>query len=179
MSLYVVDDAIRALAARRHLPNSHLAKWLAMDTGSRAALIEMVEPLKMRTGQIVVAIDLLDEIAIRERATVAAILSRADIRRSCVLDASGPAQAAAFLDALRAIRFPRLKLAIERLSAEVAALRLPAGLRVVLPKNLGSDELMIQLNARTPLEMRNLLDTLAAKKSELVRLAKLIGDDEA
>jgi hypothetical protein len=179
MSDDTADHAIRALASRRHLPESHLAKWLAMDAESRAALIEIVERLKMRTGQIVVAIDLLEEIAIRERATITAILAREEIRRACALDTSGPARAVAFLDALRAIRFPRLKLAVERLSAEVAALRLPAGLRVVLPKNLSSDELMIQLSARTPLEMGNMLDTLSANKSKLVRLAKLIGDDEA
>ena len=173
------DDAIRALAARRHLPESHLAKWHAMDPESRAALTEIVERLKLRTGQIVVAIDLLEEIAIRERTAVTAILARDEIRRATALHASGPARAAAFLDVLRAIRFPRLKLAIERLSAEIAAIRLPAGLRVVLPKNLSSDELMIQLSARTPLEMENLLDTLAAKKPALVQLATLMGDDEA
>jgi hypothetical protein len=173
------DEAIHALATRRHLPRSHLEKWLAMDAESRMALFELVERLKMRTGQIVVAVDLLEEIAIRERATVAAILTRAEIRRADALDASGPARAAAFLDALRAIRFPRLKLAVERLSAEVAALRLPSGLRVVLPKNMSSDELVIQLSARTPLELGNLLDAIAAKKSDLIRLAKLIGDDEA
>lgn len=180
MSNDVVDDAIRALATRRHLPESHLAKWLAMDAASREALTKTVERLKMRTGQIVVAIDLLDEISIRERATVNSILAREEIRRACALDASGPARAAALLDVLRAIRFPRLKLAVERLSAEVAALRFPPGLRVVLPKDLSSDELMIQISARTPLEMGNLLDTLAVKKSDLVRLAKLIGgEDEA
>ena len=91
---------------------------------------------------------------------------------------SGPARAAAFLDALRAIRFPRLKRAVERLSSEVAALKLPPGVRVVLPKDLGSDELMIRVSARTGRELGNLIDALAAKKSGLVRIARLIGGDD-
>ncbi len=170
--------AIRACAANRRLPEPHLDKWLAMDTPSRMGLLDIAERLKMRTGQIVTAIDLLDEIEIREGSSPVAILARDDIRRACALKGSGPARAAAFLDALRAIRFPRLKRAVERLSSEVAALKLPPGVRVVLPKDLGSDELMIRVSARTGRELENLIDALAAKKSGLVRIAKLIGGQD-
>jgi hypothetical protein len=170
--------AIRACAASRHLTESHTEKWLAMLTPSRMALLDVAERLKLRTGQLVAAIDLLDEIEIREGASPAAILARDDIRRACALRGSGPARAAAFLDALRAIRFPRLKRATERLSSEIAALKLPAGVRVVLPKDLGSDELMIHVSARTGRMLENLIDALAAKKSGLVRIAELMGGDD-
>jgi hypothetical protein len=170
--------AIRACAANRHLPVSHLEKWLAMDTPSRMGLLDIAERLKMRTGQIIAAIDLLDEIEIREGSSPVAILARDEIRRACALAGSGPARAAAFLEALRTIRFPHLRQTMERLSSEVAALKLPPGVRVVLPKDLGSDELMIRVSARTGRELENLIDALAAKKSGLVRLAKLIGGDD-
>src|ERR1700688_2931341 len=115
--------AIRACAASHHLPESHTEKWLAMDTPSRMGLLDIAERLKLRTGQIIAAIDLLDEIEIREGVSPAKILLRDEIHRACTLLGSGPWRAAAFLDALRAIRFPRLKLAVERLSSEIAALK--------------------------------------------------------
>ena len=64
------------------------------------------------------------------------------------------------------------------MSSEVAALKLPRGVHVVLPKDLGSDELMIRISARTGRELENLIDALAAKKSGLVRIAKMIGGDD-
>jgi hypothetical protein len=170
--------AIRACAASRHLPDLNTEKWLAMATPSRMALLDIAERLKLRTGQLIAAIDLLDEIEIREGTSPAAILAREEVRRACALQGSGPWRAKAFLDALRAIRFPRLKLAVEHLSSEVAALKLPSGVRVMLPKDLSSDELVIRVTARTASEVESLIDALGAKKSGLVRIAKLIGGDD-
>jgi len=84
----------------------------------------------------------------------------------------------AFIEALRKIRFPRLNEAVDRLSAEIAALKLPSGIRVELPKDLGSDELMIRVSARTGRELEKLIDALAAKKSGLVRIAKMMGGQD-
>jgi hypothetical protein len=170
--------AIRACAANRHLPEPHTEKWLAMATPSRMGLLDIAERLKLRTGQLVAAIDLLDEIEIREGSSPAEILARDEIQRACTLPGSGPWRAAAFIDALRAIRFPRLKVAMERLSSEVAALKLPAGVRVELPKDLGSDELVIRVSARTGRELENLIDALAAKKTGLARIAAVMGGDD-
>ena len=170
--------AIRASAASHHLPEFHTEKWLAMATPSRMGLLDVAERLKLRTGQLIAAIDLLDEIEIREGLSPAETLKRADVQRTFALKGSGPWRAAAFIEALRAIRFPRLRDAIERLSSEVAALKLPPGVLVVLPKDLGSDELMLQMSARTAEELDKLIDAIAAKKPGLVRVAKMIGGDE-
>src|SRR5579872_6948441 len=122
--------AIRACAANRRLDDAHTEKWLAMLTPSRMALLDIVERLNLRTGQLTAAIDLLDEIEIREGASPGQTLAREEIRRACLSQGSGPWRAASFLEALRKIRFPRLRAAVERLSAEVAALKLPSGIRV-------------------------------------------------
>ena len=52
-----------------------------MDLPSRAAMLDLARTLRLRTGQLVTALDTLDEIAVRERVTVAAILDRVEIRR--------------------------------------------------------------------------------------------------
>jgi hypothetical protein len=167
--------AIRACAANRHLSEAETEKWLAMPTPSRMGLLNVAERLQLRTGQLVAAIDLLTEIEIREGVSPAEILLRDDVQRACKLAGSGPWRAAAFIEALRKIRFPRLKEAVDRLSAEIAALKLPSGVRVELPKDLGSDELQIRVSARTERQLGYLIDALTEKKPGLVRIAKLMG----
>ncbi len=108
MSEDSIDRAIRELAARRRLPGAHLDKWLAMDDASRGALAEVAQRLKLRTGQLISAVALLEELSAREGESPAAILAREEIRRASGTPGSAPARAAAFLDALRALRFPRL-----------------------------------------------------------------------
>src|ERR1700685_3277971 len=83
-----IDEQIRAVAAERRLPSSHLAKWLAMDQLSRDAMHEVARPLRLRTGQLLTALDTLDEIAVREHLTAAAILDHPEIRR--IVRRSGP-----------------------------------------------------------------------------------------
>jgi hypothetical protein len=170
--------AIRACAESRHLSEAQTEKWLAMATPSRMALLDYTQRLNLRTGQLVAAIDLLDEIELREGVAPVQVLGREEVRRTCMLHGSGPWRAKAFLDTLRAIRFPRLKLAVEQLESEIAALELPRGVRVELPKDLGSDELVVRLSARTAANLENLIDALVAKKSAVVRIVKLIGGDE-
>lgn len=178
MNPHRTDDAIRALGCAHHVPDTQVARWLAMDEASRGAFLELAETLKLRTGQIVAALELLEEIAVRESAPAAAILARAEIRRAAAGKGSGPARAAAFLDALRAVRFPRLKRALERVSAELSALRLPPGISVVLPKDLGSDELVVRLSARTGRDLKRLIRALGEKGPGLVRIAGILGGDD-
>ena len=170
--------AIRASAANRHLDEAHTEKWLAMPTPSRMGLLDVAERLNLRTGQLVAAIDLLTEIEIREGVSTAQILLRDDVQRSFKLAGSGPWRAAAFIEALRKIRFPRLREAQDRLSSEIAALKLPSGIRVKLPKDLGSDELTIEIGARAGRELEKLIDVLTEKKAGLARLVELLGGND-
>src|SRR5579863_8491406 len=68
-----LDDAIRRWADEQHLADAHLRRWLGLSDDDRAALLEIAETLRMRTGQFVTTFELLEEIALRERATTVAI----------------------------------------------------------------------------------------------------------
>jgi hypothetical protein len=190
------DDAIRQWAAQRYLPESHLRRWLLLTHEDRAALLGLAETLGLRTGQFVTAFELLEEIALRERATnvsraldasssvtISTILARSEIRR--ILDGSGsaPGRARELIDTLRAVRFPRLKRTADRLTAEIAALNLPGGVKVLLPKDLSSDEVRIEISAHGGLELERLIDAVAQAHAGLGHIADLIGgadsiDDE-
>ena len=183
MSRAFSDDAIRKWEAGRHLPDVHLDRWLALAPEDRAAVMELAEALHFRTGQLVTAFELLEEIALRERTTIAAVIACHDLRR--ILDGAGsaPGRARELLEALRVKRFPRLQRMAERLASEIAALGLPGGIKVVLPKGLASDEVMIEIHAHGGADLQSLIDAVAQARTGLARIADLTGgpgsfDDE-
>ncbi len=170
-----IDAQIRTIAAERRIPQSHLARWLAMDAASRGAMLDIARAICLRTGQLVTAIDTLDEIAVREHVTVAAVLDRAEIRRIATGPGSAPSRASAMLAALRTLRFPRLRKMQEQLRAEVSALKLPRGISIDLPENLGSDELTLSLRVRSAAELAHLLEALERSRPGLTRIVEMLG----
>jgi len=170
-----IDAQIRAIAAERRLPPSHLERWLAMDQPSRAAMLEIANTLRLRTGQLVAALDTLEEIAVREHVTVAAVLDHPEIRRISRRSGSAPCLASAVLEQLRRLRYPLLKEMQDDLRAEVSALNLPRGISLDLPKELGSDELTVSLRVRSGAELAHLLEALDRKRAGLTRIVEMLG----
>ncbi len=173
MSASSGEEAIRAWAAARRLPEPYLARWLALGPDDRTALLAAVEGLRMRAGQLIAALDLLEEISVREAQPVAAILARIEVRRILNGAGSRPGRASALLAALRAIRFPRLARATERIAREIAALGLPRGIRITPPRELASDEVRVELIAHGGEELNELLGALARHARALARIADL------
>jgi len=177
MNVDEIDAQIRLLAAGRRLPPSHLARWLAMDAASRAAMLDIARALRLRTGQMVTALEMLEEIAVREDLTVAGVLDRAGIRRIAAGPGSAPSRASAMLEALRTLRYPRLKQMQEQIRAEISALKLPRGISLLLPKELGSDDLTISLRVRSEAELARLLEALDQKRPGLARIIEMLGGE--
>jgi hypothetical protein len=174
-----IDAEIRMLAEDRRLPATHLERWLAFDEVSRREMLYLARKVRFRTGQLVTALELLEEIAVRERITVAEVLSRDEIRRVADGSGSGPARASALIEALRKTRFPRLRAMQERLRAEVAALKLPRGISVDLPKELGSDELTVSLRMRSADDFGRLVAALNQSSAGLARIVEMLGGEPA
>jgi hypothetical protein len=170
-----LDAQIRVFAAERRLPQSHLARWLAMDTPSRAAMLDIARALRLRTGQLVTTLEMLEEITVRERVTIASVLDRSEIRRIADGTGSTPSRASALLEALRTLRYPRLKKMQEQLRSEVSALKLPRGISIDLPQELGSDELTVSIRVRSAAELAHLLDELERSQPGLTRIIEMLG----
>ena len=173
-----IDDQIRTLAAERRLPASHLARWLAMDPSSRAATLELARTLRLRTGQLVTVLDTLDEINVRDHVTIASVLDRPEIRRIANGTGSNPSRASALLEALRTLRYPLLKKMQEQLRSEVSALKLPRGISIDLPQELGSDELTVSLRVRSGADLAHLLDVLDRSRPGLTRILEMLGGNK-
>jgi hypothetical protein len=170
-----IDQQIRAIAAERRLPSSHLARWLAMDPPSRSAMLDLARTLRLRTGQLVTALDILDEISVRDHVTIASVLDRPEIRRIANGSGSTPSRASAMLEALRTLRYPLLKKMQEQLRSEVSALKLPRGISIDLPQELGSDEVTVSLRVRSGDDLAHLLEALGQRRTELTRIIEMLG----
>jgi len=170
-----IVQAVRAWAEPRHLDRALLERWLALDAYSAASMLDAACRLRLRVGQLQGALGMLEEIALVEGTQVSAVLARAPLKR--ILEGVGPApaRARAFVDELRAMRFPRLGRALEQLKAEVAALKLPRTIAVTLPKDLGSDELRIELRVRSAAEFSESLRALEERAAGVERILDLFG----
>lgn len=175
MNSAAAAEAIRAWAAERRLDQAHLERWLALDEASAAALLGAARGLRLRVGQLNEALTMLEEIALVEGEPVAAVLARPPLKRILEGTGSAPARARAFVEGLRAMRFPRMGRALERMRAEVAALKLPRSVAVVLPKDLGSDELRVEIRARSADELGESIEALARAAQGLGRILELMG----
>ena len=164
--------AIRAWAGQRRLPAIHLARWLEMNERDRAALLAIARAVRLSTGAMVTALTTLEEICVRESCSIESVLARGEITRAVRRQpASGPARAGAFLAALKSIRYPRLAEAARRLDAELAALDLPRGISIFLPKDLASAELRIELQASDGAILRRLIEALSMRTDQLAQVA--------
>ncbi|HXZ88979.1 MAG TPA: hypothetical protein VEF07_10425 [Candidatus Binataceae bacterium] len=173
-----VEHQIRSLAEKRHLPAPHLEQWLGLDAPSSARFLEIAQKLRLRTGQLLGALDMLSEIAVRERADVAAILSKPSVARIVDGAGSAPERAHQFIEEVRALRYPRLRNAADRIRTEAAAIRLSRGARLVLPKELGSDELTIELKVRTVAELEKFISALGEKRAAIARIIAMLGGSD-
>ena len=175
MSADDITQEVRAWAETRRLDRAHLEQWLALDPESAASVLNAASRLRLRVGQLQGALGMLEEIALLEQTPVSAVLARAPLER--ILEGVGPApaRARAFVDALRAMRFPRLGRALERMKTEIAALRLPRTVAMILPKDLGSDELRIEISVRSGAEFRESLHALEERAESVERILDLLG----
>ena len=138
-------------------------------------MLDLARTLRLRTGQLVTALDTLDEITVRDHVTIASVLDRPEIRRIANGSGSTPSRASALLEALRTLRYPLLKKMQEQLRSEVSALKLPRGISIDLPQELGSDELTVSLHVRTGADLANMLEALDQRRAGLTRIIEMLG----
>ena len=73
------------------------------------------------------------------------------------------------------LRYPLLKRMQEQLRSEVSALKLPRGISIDLPQELGSDELTVSLRVRTGAELAHKLEALDQRRAGLTRIIEMLG----
>jgi hypothetical protein len=167
--------AVQEWAAQHHAPQQAVDRWLDLGESDALAILDVARDLRLRTGQLLSALDMLAEIGVREGEGAASILARAELRPILRGSGSRPERASALIDKLRELRYPRLSRTRAKMEAAVAAMRLPQGVTVVLPKDLSSDELMIRLTVSSAAELDKVLAALTERKEEIKALIEALG----
>jgi hypothetical protein len=170
-----VDDKIRALATRRRVPDSHLADWMAMEPVSREAFFNLADDLGFRTAQLIRALELIREIAVRRSVAPASIATSDELARIARVAGSRPERARRALDALESMRYPMLHAELDALRRDIWALKLGGNVRVGLPRMLGSDEVTVSISARSGREMARAIERLADSAAALAEIADRVG----
>ncbi len=170
--------AVREWAAEHHVPQAALDRWLEFGETGALAILTVARDLRLRTGQLLGALEMLVEIGVRESESAASILARDELRPIIRGGGSRPERASALIDKLREFRYPRLSRTRAKLESAIAAMRLPPGLTVVLPKDLSSDEVMIRMTVRTAAELERLLAALTEHQQELQALIEALGGSD-
>jgi hypothetical protein len=170
-------QSIDEWAREHHLAETETARWRKMAPPDRGALLDLAIMLRLRTGQLVTALELLEETALREGQSIAGILAADSIRRAIRSPGSRPQRAALFLARLRELRYPRLTRLRESLAAEISELHLPAQVKLALPRNLDSDEFRIEITVRSNEQLNEALEALARVREQLARIIARLGGD--
>ncbi len=174
-----LDESVERLASERHLPQRYVAAWRSWDARDQEALLRVARSLKLRTGQLMVAIELLPEVALQQGLAIAEFLGREELRHIIDGPGSAPQRAHAFIEALRTFRYPRLNRMLKALKDELKAAKLLPFVKVALPKELSCGELRIELRLTSQAQLDAALKVLADNRHVFLRMLRILdGTDE-
>jgi CRISPR/Cas system CSM-associated protein Csm2 small subunit len=159
-------EQVVAYAQHKRLSDQTLARWQAWREEDQAALLALAEELQLGENQVRDFLDWLEEISARDGETIAAQLTRADIRRPLGGKLSRNDKLKAVKEVLRKVRYPRLSRLEENLRAAVKELDLGQRVRVSFPPALEGDEVTVEIKARNVKELADSLTRLRRRLDE-------------
>lgn len=167
---------VDSFAAAHRLQAPLLEQWRALAAGDAVAIVDLAELLRLGENHLRDVLDWADEIAVRDGTTIAAVLGAEPLRAVLARDLGRNEAIKAVREALRRLRFPRLVETEDRLARQVRELRLPPGVRLVLPANLNDTEVRIEIRAVDAESLRAAVDSLraAVQRRELADLFALM-----
>ena len=141
-----MSDAIHTFARERRYAPATLERWRALEPRDARALLEVAQELRPSENQLRDLWEWADEIAHRDRLSLAQVLALepvTSVRRTRNVGRNDKLKL--MKAALRRLRFPQLAASEDRLAALVRELDLPRNIRVVFPEFLEGDEVRIEI----------------------------------
>ena len=149
-----------------------------MEPADGKAVLQVARTLNLRSAQISQSLELLEELSVREQKEIRSLLETNELRRVLQSNGSRPARAKAFLDLLRALRRPEMSRLKRRLTENIAAMKLPRPVRVLLPRDLASDELKVEIVVNSAKTLDSALSSLISNRDELKRILAILGGED-
>ena len=143
-----------------------LERWLGWDEASGEALLRLTGNLKLGENHVRDLMDWLEEIALRDRSTIEAILASNPITEIESNPRLGRGDKIKRVkEAIRRLRFPRLAQTEASIQTRIQELKLYPGIRLVAPPGLEGGKLQVELSVSSTEELKKLTDKLAAATS--------------
>jgi hypothetical protein len=175
------EEGIQAYCRLKGFHKQTEARWLGLGAGDGAALLALVQELKAGENHLKDFLDWLEEIALRDGVSVAAILARDEMSRIVSDPRLGRNDKLKRLkDELRRLRFPRLARIEEEIHRRVRAMKLDPGLSVAVPAGLEGGAVTVKIEATSYDEARRLTARLGdvMERAEMKEIFSLLhGDD--
>ncbi|OGQ77664.1 MAG: hypothetical protein A3F90_16940 [Deltaproteobacteria bacterium RIFCSPLOWO2_12_FULL_60_19] len=175
-----IDDPVKGYATSRGFHKRTLDRWLALKEADAAALLALVQELKVGENHLKDFLDWLEEIALRDGVSVAAILARDEMSRVVSDPRLGRNDKLKRLkDELRRLRFPRLAKIEEEIQRRVRAMKLDPGLSVNVPAGLEGGAVILKIQATSYDEARRLTARLGdvMERAEMKEIFSLLHGD--
>jgi hypothetical protein len=171
-------EAIRKLASNRRYGPATLARWLGLGAADRAGLLALAEMLRPSENQLRDLWEWAEEIAQRERQSLAAVLAHPSVQTAGRRAVGRNDKLRLIRAALRRLRFPTLAAAEARARDLIHHLGLPASVRITIPEAFEGDELRVEIVARSSTELRAAVTSLqhAAGSSTCEQLFAVLGE---
>jgi hypothetical protein len=161
-----LTDQITAYAQEKRLSPHTLARWQTWIAEDQAALLTLARELQLNDNHLRDFLDWLEEIALRDRCTVSAVLAGPEIQRHLCAKTARTEKLKAVKESLRRVRYPRLSRLEEDLRAAIKALDLGGRVRVSFPPTLEGDEVTVTITARNAKELDDCLTRLRRRLEE-------------
>ena len=174
VTIWGLEDEIKALSHRRGYSLSSLACWASFTPEDRGAILAVFSSLPITSGGAGEILNLLSEISRRDGADVFSIFGGEEIGGLLSSDAAPPSQKAEKLKAaIRKARRPRLSELERKFADAVVAVRLPRGARLEHSPYFEGEEFTVSFQFRDKRDIRAMGEYLVAL-SEAEELSGLL-----
>jgi hypothetical protein len=175
----VLHHQITTFAGERRYRQAIIERWLQLDDIDAAAIMALAGELRLGENQLRDLWEWADEIARRDRLSLAEVFGSTDIVAALRRKVGRQDQLKLVKAALRRRRFPNLSTTEDQLAQLVRALKLPNNISIELPEFLEGDGVQVHLRAANPVALRQAAAALltAAESPTCTELFHLL--DEA
>jgi hypothetical protein len=164
----MAESEIRAYAAGKAFHPQTLERWLSWDAADGGALERLAFALKISENHLRDLMDWLEEVALRDRVSIQAVLNAKAVDDIATDPRLGRADKLKRIkEHLRRLRFPRLAQTEDLIRAKIQALKLAPEIRLSVAPGLEGGNLRVEFTAANYDELKRLAEKLrqAAEKS--------------
>jgi hypothetical protein len=171
------EKEIRDYSAAKGFHPQTLERWLSWQPDDAGALARLAIALKISENHLRDLMDWLEEIALRDRQSIQAILASKAVDDSATDPRLGrPDRLKRIKEQLRRLRFPRLAETEDRIHAKIHDLKLHPEIRLSVPPGLEGGQLRVEFTAASHDELRELAARLqeATEKAGMPEIFALL-----